>query len=110
MPMTTFQNDTGTPFFFTFQAPNRFGVIQAININGFSNANFFLHLYNASNQTTIVCAGNWYVIDGANGVAMYQPLASELSTPGTYTIYTGVILPTGPKTMQTDTLTITTVH
>lgn len=110
MPMSTFQSDTGSPFFFTYQAPNRFGVMQAININGFSNANFFLHLYNSSGPTTIVCAGNWLVIDGYNGVALYQPLASEIATPGAYTIYTGVILPNGPRTMQVDTLTIVAVH
>lgn len=107
MPLTTFVGDTGTPLIFTLQAPDRFGVVRPINVSGFTNSNFSLHLREGS--TTIICAGNWTVIDGPNGVVSYQPLASELATAGSCTMYLAVILPSGPKTMQTDTLTINTV-
>lgn len=110
MPMTTFAGDTGSPLYFTLKTINPLtGATQALNCSGFTNANFVLHLYPGSGSP-IVCAGNWTVIDGPNGIVMYQPLSSEISTAATYTIYLQAILANGPKTFQTDTLTISPVH
>lgn len=109
--MTTFAGDTGSPLTFTLQAPDRFGVVRPINCSGFSSANFVLHLYNPTGPTTINCTGGmWLVVDGPSGVVQYTPIASEINTPATYTIYFQVITPAGPKTMQTDTLIINPIH
>lgn len=108
MPISTYVGDLGTPFIFTFNVFDRTGALTHPNISGFVNANFTFHLWNGT--TLKVCTGNWTVVDGASGVAMYQPVAADIDTAGQWTIYLALQLSNGPKTFTPDTLTVIAIH
>jgi hypothetical protein len=116
MPVTIFSGDTGSPLTFTVQAPDRLGVIRPINCSGYTNGNFYLRLWDGTTATPLT-GGTWVVIDGPNGVVQYTPLAAEITnntaTAVTKSIYLTVYTQgpgAGPKTMQTDTITINPIH
>ncbi len=112
MSMTTFQGDTGTPFRFPISLIN--GVRP--NLSGFTNANFTLHLYNAQANPPVlkVCNGGTFSVqtdtDGTNSIVVYQPVAADIDTVGTWTVYLSIIFSNGPKTMNIDTITVNPIH
>lgn len=102
MPISVYQGDTGRPV--QFQLSYADGTKP--NLSGFGNANFTLHLYNAAGPTTIVCAGNFSVVDGVNGKVNYSPLSSEVATIANYQAWLTVHFPAGDVTWTPDTINV----
>jgi hypothetical protein len=105
MAITIYQGDTGRPFKF----PLTFSDGSKPNMNGFSNANFVLHFYNAAGPTTVVAAGTFLVVQdstGAYNTVVYYPLASEVNTVATWAVWLQVIFASGPVTWTPDNIII----